>query len=207
QPRRKVAQTMLKSEFEKLTGFYPTQELYAAIEADYAAFDGDKNEYCKAYKANADGLAEKIQRTVDMKAIEREREIAEHIKALESGIADFKKALEREAEWKPYESKYNAKQADYAKLANGIADRSAHYMTDAEAVEWICTECGFDRSRITILHEIDKMEINRHNVCRKTGEKIDRRPIYCATDCNYVLFNIAYRNYEIWDGELELFYC
>lgn len=48
-------------EFEELTGFYPSADMYDAIELKYADFPGDKYAFCEAYKANKDGLAEKIQ--------------------------------------------------------------------------------------------------------------------------------------------------
>ena len=48
-------------EFEELTGFYPSADMYDAIELEYADFPGDKYAFCEAYKANKDGLAEKIQ--------------------------------------------------------------------------------------------------------------------------------------------------
>ena len=40
---------MMIHEFEKLTGFHPTADLYKAIEHAYMEFDGDKVEFCKAY--------------------------------------------------------------------------------------------------------------------------------------------------------------
>lgn len=52
---------MMMTEFEELTGFYPSADMYDAIELEYADFPGDKYAFCEAYKANKDGLAEKIQ--------------------------------------------------------------------------------------------------------------------------------------------------
>lgn len=52
---------MMLEEFEELTGFYPSADMYDAIELEYADFPGDKYAFCEAYKANKDGLAEKIQ--------------------------------------------------------------------------------------------------------------------------------------------------
>ena len=49
------------TEFEELTGFYPSADMYDAIELEYFEFPGDKYAFCEAYKANKDGLAEKIQ--------------------------------------------------------------------------------------------------------------------------------------------------
>jgi hypothetical protein len=80
-------------------------------------------------------------------------------------------------------------------------------MTDEEAIEWICSEFDFDPSKITIIHEIDAEEANRHHQCRKTGAKIDRRPIYCATDYHYIRFNTSRWYYEVWNDQLRPFYC
>lgn len=198
---------MMREEFEKLTGFYPTAELYAQIEAAYTDFPGDKVAFCKAYKKNEDGLAEKIQRTVDMAQIKAQQEAEKAQKATEARITELEKALEREQEWKPYEMSGNVSQADYEKLADGAeTGRCSRYMTDAEAIAWICDEFDFDPSKITILHEIDEYEINRHRQLRKTGKKIDRRPVYCATDYHYIRFNTSRWYYEVWNGQLRPFY-
>ena len=52
---------MMLQEFEALTGIYPDAILYAEIELAYYGFKGSKGDFCKAYKANTDGLAERIQ--------------------------------------------------------------------------------------------------------------------------------------------------
>ena len=52
---------MMRSEFEQLTGIYPTVELYQEIEKLYNDFDGDKQAFCKAFKKNKNGLAEIAQ--------------------------------------------------------------------------------------------------------------------------------------------------
>lgn len=128
------------------------------------------------------------------------------IKELQKQISRIESALEKEQEWKPYESDRNVKQADYESLAECVSN-AAHYMSDEEAKDWICDEFGFDRSKITILHEIDEEEVNRHRQCRRTGNKIDRRPIYCATDYHYIRFDVSNWYYEAWDGQLSQFYC
>ena len=52
---------MMMTEFEELTGFYPSADMYDAIELEYFEFPGDKYAFCEAYKTNKDGLAERIQ--------------------------------------------------------------------------------------------------------------------------------------------------
>ena len=81
-------------------------------------------------------------------------------------------------------------------------------MTDDEAIHWICDEFDFDPSEITIIHEIDEYEINRHRQLRKTGRKIDRRPVYCATDYHYIRFNVGRGawQWEAWNGQIRPFW-
>lgn len=93
---------MMLSEFEQRTGFYPTLVQYAAIERAYMDFDGDKDAFCKAYKKNADGIAERIQREVNLATIKQEREQTTALTRRDVEIERLKKELEREQEWKPY---------------------------------------------------------------------------------------------------------
>ena len=200
---------MMIEEFEKRTGFYPTLVQYEAIERAYMDFDGDKDAFCKAYKKNADGMAECIQREVNMAILKAQRDQAAELTRRDTEIERLKKELKREQEWKPYEDTHNVPQEQYADLAGSIPGGAARYMTDAEALDWICREFGFDRSKVTILHEIDEYEVNRHHQLRRTGKKIDRRPVYCATDYHYIRFNVGRGTgwmWEAWNGQLRPFY-
>ncbi len=71
---------MMIEEFEKRTGFYPTLIQYEAIERAYMDFDGDKDAFCKAYKKNANGMAERIQREVNMATLKAQRDQADGIR-------------------------------------------------------------------------------------------------------------------------------
>lgn len=205
---------MMREEFEKRTGFYPSQSFYEIIEQYYLDFRGDKDTFCKAYKENINGLATMIQREADMAAFEAKREheavkreYAAEISKLEQQLKKAQEVLDKELEWKPYELSGNVPQADYKRLASGAEmGRSSHYMTNSEAIDWICNEFDFNPRRITILHEIDEYEINRHNQLRRTGRKIDRRPVYCSTDYHYIRFNTSRWYYEVWNGHLRPFY-
>jgi hypothetical protein len=167
----------------------------------------DKDAFCKAFKKNDGGIAERIQQEVNMVAFKASRKHAADITRRDFEIERLKKELEREQEWKPYKMEQNTKQADYAELAKGAADGMwAHYMTDEEAKDWVCSEFDFDPSKVTILHEIDEYEINRHRQLRKTGRKVDRRPVYCATDYYYIRFNTSHCYYEVWNDTLCPFY-
>ncbi len=196
---------MMIEEFEKRTGFYPTLVQYEAIERAYMDFNGDKDAFCKAYKKNA----ERIQQEVNMATLKAQRDQAAELDRRDIEIERLKAELEREQEWKPYEDTHNVTQEQYADLAESVPGGAARYMTDAEALDWVCSEFGFDRSKVTILHEIDGYEVNRHNRLRRTGKKIDRRPVYCATDYHYIRFNVGRGTgwmWEAWNGQLRPFY-
>lgn len=200
---------MMLEEFENRTGFYPSQDLYRSIEDAYMESKLDKDAFCKAYKQNENGLAEAIARKTSIAGIiasdKAAKENAAKVAGLEKEVERLKAQLEREQEWKPYESDHNVKQADYERLASSVPN-GAHYMTDEEAKDWICDEFDFDRDKITILHEVDEEEVNRHRQCRKTGRKLDRRPVYCATDYHYIRFNTSRWYYEVWNDSLCPFY-
>lgn len=194
---------MMIEEFEKLTGIYPTNNLYKCIEDAYISFEGDKVAFCKAYQKNKNGLAEKIRNEVNKKMNESNKTALRTEQKLRQEILRLGALLDKELEWVIYESPDNVKQADYERLAkdakNGLA---AHYMTDEEAIDWVCDEFDFNPAKITILHDIDEYEINRHHQLRATGRKIDRRPVYCATDYYYIRFNTSRFYYEAWNGQL-----
>ena len=203
---------MMIQEFEERTGFHPSMELYTEIEKAYMESNFDKDTFCADYKQNKNGIAEAIARRATLSAIsasgKAEKEAAEKISELEKQVQRLTEQLERELEWKPYEMRENVSQADYAKLAQGAeSGKCSHYMTDEEAKDWICSEFDFDRSKITIIHEVDEWEINRHSQLRKTGKKIDRRPVYCATDYHYIRFNTSRWYYEVWNDQLRPYYC
>lgn len=198
---------MNRDEFEERTGFFPSQSLYEVIEKHYAVFPGDKDEFCKAYRENEDGLAWRIQTEADTAAYEAGRKHEMDRAFMHAQIVRLGKDLERMQNWRPYESPHNVSQADYEKLARGAEDgKSCHYMTDEDAVRWICDEFGFDSGRITIIHEVDGYEINNCSQIRGTGRKIDRRPVYCATDYQYIRFDVSHWQYEAWDGQLRPYY-
>lgn len=122
--------------------------------------------------------------------------------ALQERISALERELEREQEWMPYESKHNVSQSDYMELSECAA---AEKLTDEQALELIARELGFDPAKVTILHSVDREEINRHHRVRTVG-RIERVPLYCSSDWNYVRFDCAGRCYEFHDGELKLFY-
>ncbi len=204
---------MMLSEFVERTGFEPMPAEYAKIEEAYCGFNGDKDAFCKAFVAG-DGEKKIYQARAAVidrlngKILDMDKAFQQSSAEYEHRLAFFQAELDRELEWKPYEFTQNIPQAEYAELAKCVDSGSARYMTDDEALDWVCREFGFDRSQVTILHEIDEQEINRHNLCRASGRKIDRRPVYCATDYHYIRFNAGRGTWqwEAWNGQIRPFY-
>lgn len=204
---------MMLSEFVERTGFEPMPAEYAKIEEAYCGFNGDKDAFCKAFVAG-DGekkiyqaRAAEIDR-LNGKILDMDKTFQQSNTEYERRLAALQAELDQELEWKPYEFTKNISQAEYAELAKCVDRGSARYMTDDEALDWVCREFGFDRSQVTILHEIDEQEINRHNYCRSSGRKIDRRPVYCATDYHYIRFNAGGGawQWEAWNGQMRPFW-
>lgn len=75
-------------------------------------------------------------------------------------------------------------QDDYLKL-----EASGDEMTDAEAIVLINKEFGFEAARIEILHEAE-VDITEEGSRYVKTEKAPRKPVYAATDWNYIRFNV-----------------
>lgn len=192
---------MMIQEFEQRTGYFPAMKEYEAIERAYMAFDGDKDAFCKAYKKNEDGLAERIQREANMEQINADAEVAKAAEQYKARIAELEKALEREQEWKPYEDTENVQQAEYTKLQTAGGTRT---LTDEEAKDLLYDWYGFAKEKIKIHRSIPQYEVNRHRQLRKVGE-IDRAPLYNATDWNYIRFDCGCMTYELLNDTLRPF--
>jgi len=203
---------MMMKEFADRTGFELRMDEYEVVEQMYYAFDGNKDDFCNDFikrnriKEIYDMRLEKID-MLRSKLAEAEKDFMRENNALLREVGDLKEKLDKELEWKPYEMRENVPQSDYEKLAATADGNCAYYMTDEEATQWVCDEFDFDPSKVTIIHEIDEYEICRHNQLRKTGKKIDRRPVYCATDYHYIRFNTSRFYYECWNSCLRPFYC
>ena len=200
---------MMIQEFQQLTGFYPGADMYRFIEEIYYDFDGTKQEFCKAYKQNKDGLAERIQSAYNM-TTSKTRDMLEtqqrkEREALEAKVKHLEAALEREQEWKPYEDRHNVSQASYSDLESCDSTRE---LTDEEAMDIIANELGFDRSKIRIIHEVHRLEISRHSQVRRVGT-IERKALFNVWDWNYIRFNVVGNTtmgYEMNNGELKMYW-
>lgn len=201
---------MTIKEFTERTGFYPTYEHYKFIEKSYMDFDGDKDAFCKAYKANENGLAEKITREVE-RFVEEQTELGMHehdameerLNAQQEEIEKLKAQLDAELEWTPCkDAGTRMTQRDYVKLKE---DRFTKTMTDEEAANFIAEELGFNAERVRIIRKAETYEVNKHRRMR-VAETYEREPCYGSTDWNYVRFDVCGMTYEYVNGQLEL-YC
>ena len=203
---RKENTDMTIHEFEELTGFYPSTDLYSAIEQAYDDYPGDKREFCAEYKANKDGLAEKIQYTASLNTINALS--AETAKANEAKlerddakrkIKELEAALEKAQGWKKYGTGSHMTDADYLDL-----EKRGEPITEERAKEIIHKEFGFAIEFIEIINELAEYEVNHSHQLRETG-KLSRLPHYESTDWNYIRFNVNGWQYEMVDGQLEFF--
>lgn len=134
----------------------------------------------------------------------------EEVKELNKTVAELKEQvrkleadLEKEMEWKPFEDEHNIPQERYENLANNSFTKE---LTDEEAKDIISKEFGFDTAKIRICRSVSKTEINRHRYLRKVGE-YERKPLYAASDWNYIRFDVAGWCYEMYGSQLSQFYC
>ena len=201
---------MTIKEFTERTGFYPTYEHYKFIEKSYMDFDGDKDAFCKAYKANENGLAEKITREVE-RFVEEQTELGMHEHdAMEERIArqadiinDLQTKLDAELEWTPCkDAGTRMTQRDYVKLRE---DSFTKTMTDEEAANFIAEELGFNAERVRIIRKAETYEVNKHHRMR-VAETYEREPLYESTDWNYVRFNVNGIEYEYINGQLVMYH-
>lgn len=125
---------------------------------------------------------------------------AEYDKAVEE-IAQLRKQVEKEQEWKSYTDKDNVAQEDYEKLAKQSDTR---FLSDGVAKELLYNRFGFAKEQVTIHRSVPKYEVNRHCQLRTIGT-IDRRPVYNATDWNYIRFDCGAMSYELFNDNLRFF--
>jgi hypothetical protein len=94
----------------------------------------------------------------------------------------------------------NMSVADYAKL-----EKASEEMTDAEAKILVNDEFGFEVSRIKILREAE-IDTTEPGAKRLTHRKVPRKSMYCATDWNYIRFDVrgsaATWQYEMINAQL-----
>ena len=196
---RKENTDMTIHEFEELTGFYPSTDLYAAIEKEYENSLYTKDEFCAQYKANLNGLAEVIQRIASQNTYNQQSELERERDEAKSRIKELEAALEKAQGWKKYGTGSHMSDADYLDL-----EKRGEPITEERAREIIHKEFGFAVEFIEIVNELTEYEVNHSRQLRETG-KLLRLPHYESTDWNYIRFNVNGWQYEMVDGQLEFF--
>ncbi|MBR0484686.1 MAG: hypothetical protein IJJ69_07935 [Oscillospiraceae bacterium] len=197
---------MLISEFENLTGIYPSANQYSVIEKFYSESKEDKHDFCRAYLMNADCLAERIQReankleqAIDHKFLSKISNLEAELEAEKKRADKLQQELDKELDWKPAEhTGTNMKQEDYNKLAES---GSAIIPSDEEAIEHLSMLFGFMPEKIQILREVQTFEVNKYGRLR-VKDTYQREPLYDATDWNYIRFDCAGNQWELVNGEL-----
>lgn len=195
---------MMKEEFEKLTGIKVSWDEYKAIEQAYMDFDGDKYDFCKAYKGDRYSLRTNINKLAQKDDVIKG--LKDQIARLEAQLKDTEAKLEVAEEWEDHEDEHNVKQRQYEELSDGGGTRE---MDDAEAIDLISREWGFAPRMIRIVHSVAKEQINRFHRIRRVGE-YERKPLYNASDWNYIRFDVeaphGTTSYEMHNGELQFFF-
>lgn len=197
---------MLRSEFESLTGIYVDLAMYAAIEQEYMRSDKGKVTFCEDYKANKDGMAEKIRQSVDLVSMkemdafeEKGRDFKRLIAVQSARIMELTDKLMKEEEWQRVPNS-NMEIVSYQKLF-----KCGRRMTDGEAVRLIAENFGFDPDAVQVKDTIPVIEKNRHGKVRQVMTE-ERPPVYDASDYNYIRFNVltkpAVFHWEMVNGEL-----
>lgn len=209
---------MMYEEFTARTGIYPSRATYSVIEQAYYGFDGNKDEFCQAYKENRDGLAERIAFDADSAARIQEANHRDEIKKCHETVELWRGKAERLQKendflmgWKPCVNENAYSQEKYDELKKEATnttygdneDEPGRYgmMTDEKAREMIASEFGFNPDVIKIRHEAKTYEVNNLHELRFTG-MVERLPMFDAWDWNYVFFTVNGYAYEMQDGEL-----
>jgi hypothetical protein len=186
---------MMKHEFDELVRMTTSPECYGRIEYVYMNSDRfpDKASIAAYYREHGmDGIEAiyKDLKTDDIEATYINSKKDERIKELEGMIAAVPPIGTR------------MPQEDYIELEKSTF-RSI--LANEEAILLINSSCGFEASKIEILHEgeIDDTESGSRSIKIK---KVLRAPIYNATDWNYIRFNVHCSGgewyYEFINGEL-----
>lgn len=191
---------MLLKEFEELTGFYPSDKMFDEIHKEYIAMECDKRKFCELYKNNKDGLASKIQHRTNAVYAEKVQLVNKKIEILNAGVEALKAKLDVELAWVPYFNQKMLSKEEYAELSSKIALITTDY-----AKSFIEDTFGFNKKAIDVISYFPVQEINKYKKIRNVENKfIDRRPLYEASDYNYILFNCCGILYECLDGELNI---
>lgn len=182
---------MMKKEFAERTGFNPSDKDYKKIEKAYYDYDGDKDDFCKAWLQNSG-----VQDLYNEKTKKLEEFITLY-KGSQQEIKRLRLEIERLEKWEPSKSVGTRfSQTEYESLLRSCKNKA---MTDEEAIDYIYEETGFDKSEIKLINTVNTYEVNCEHKIRRSGGYI-RFPLYFASDWNYIRFDCRHNSWEIING-------
>lgn len=197
---------MLINEFIERTGFTPTHDEYAKIEEQYLSSDMQKDDFCMSWLEN-DGInrlsLERIRVIEQLnRNIERlDKKHAEERKEYNDRITELNQKLEKEMSWVDVfdiGTLYNQKR--YLELCE-----IGRKLSDEKAKAYLYNEFGFAKEKILLIKETEVFEKNKYRQLR-VKERFTREPVYCSTDYNYIRFNSGNWQFEVCDGELNIYF-
>ena len=208
---------MTLNEWEVLTGQRPDILLWETINRSYNQSNLDKHQFADDYLADKDGLATRIQRECNTAYFAQDAELNRQLAALQkeldterctmhaqsATIQEMREQLERELDWHPSEDTGTSLVQDI--YIDRINSDSNEKLSDLQAMQKLNWLFGFDMAKITIVHEVQTFDVNRHHKLRVSGT-YQRDPLWSASDCNYIRFNCADLQWECIDGELHPYY-
>ena len=198
---------MMMQEFTERTGVTPTFQEYRDIEAEYYAFDGGKDAFCKAWMAASGPVklyAARAHRIEKLEGclMEQRKDYEAQLKQLKARISALELDLEKELDWQDTDGAgTNMEQGRYEHL-----ERCGRKLTEEEAKQLVHEEFGFDPELVEIIAEVSTYQVNKYHQLRKK-ETFERVPCYEATDWNYVRFNCRGWQYEMVNGQLRNYCC
>ena len=202
---------MMASEFYDRTGIDVVGKPYDIIEELYYDFDGNKDDFCKAFRANKNDLITKTFRQINellhslVNGYEKElKEKNQEIELLKENYRILEENYDRDLKWTDKGTLSFMESAQYQRLLESGSDD--HFCWHDNPVDFINDECGFEKERIRIIDKIAVYEINRYGRYRTKGWEY-RRPVYDATDWNYICFEVigTGMTYEFVNGMLHAF--
>lgn len=198
---------MMMQEFTERTGVTPTFQEYRDIEAEYYAFDGGKDTFCKAWVA-AGGpeklYAARAKRIEQLESclMEQRKDYESELTRLKAKISALEVDLEKELDWKDAEGVGTTlEQGRYEHL-----ERCGRKLTEDEAKKEVADSFGFNPDLVEIIAEVNTYQVDKHHRLRKK-ETFEREPIHESTDWNYIRFNCRGWQYEMVNGELRSYCC
>ena len=197
---------MLLEEFEDISGQYPCSMVYNLIEAEYRDMPEDvtKEEFCRRFMVNQDGIASRVQRTANKlwrDAMDGTQDDARRIAELERQVLNLRNRLACQTGWRvcwPDDI-----------YSDGMYDDLRHWpdtvlMPDDDAKKLVHKLLGFEMDRITILRGAPVFE--RHiatGVIREAGQT-ERLPRWANDGWNCVTFKCCNLRYQLHDGTVSL---